>query len=202
MDFCCGLFTQELLVLNLLASRGYVYQFLNRLWWLIIYAYFGNDGKGSLAASTLAFSFLLFGSVIVEAVANYDAHLLFKNSNKWDRDLSKWMALSLVHVTMTSFVIITTIIVVGLFFNTVIDLRVKVLIRSQRLLWLLSPVIFLHGISTLLIALCEYLKRPRALMTSVIVQAAIMLIGKPRNIFITNAGNRKLHRLSAALVCH
>lgn len=178
MEFCGGSFTQELVVLNLLASRGYVYQFLQKLWWLIIYAYFGNDGKGSLAAATLAFSFLLFGSVIIEAVANYDAYLLYKNSSKLDRDLTKWFLLSIVHVTVTSISIITSIIVLGYLFNTFIDLKVKVLFRSQQLIWLLSPLLLLHGISSLLIALCEYLKRPRALITSVTVQALIMLIGK------------------------
>eukprot|EP01039_Chlorochromonas_danica_P003288 gene3288-3606_t len=170
---CCRRIGQECRGLNILATFGYLYNLLDRLFWLLAYLALGHLGKGHLAAGILSLTTihclmamidgLLVGqeyyckSVISRrgsAAAGGDGRMMTTSSSsstsgsvsavQVQEELRRWLYVSLLTGSAVIAVGAVLLVVFSFVLYSSLDLRSHVSVRSIQGCWFMLPALLGH----------------------------------------------------------
>lgn len=175
---CCRSLYQNIAIVNLIASKGYVYQFVEKAGLLALIITLGFRGRGNLAACFIAFS--VFGpsyAIMHASVGGLMFQLRQTSMSGDDHRIADCMKQAMVGVVFMTISLVAVVLVVSLVMFGILFVKVKVLYKAHWFMLLLTPSILLEGLQAILLIQHDYLNRSRPIFVSAILSSAIMMIG-------------------------
>lgn len=176
--FCRNLYHQ-LLVVNLICSHGYIFQFCENIYLLIILSLVGHSGRGVVAAACLGISFYLFFFSILEGVLQ--SLMFFMGEGK---QLQKWITIAIFISLSISVLFLLSIMTARLLIFPLLSFKTTVVDRATWFGILLVPYLFLTGIRSVLIRHHDFLSRTRPIIVASVISSLSVLLGTYFVVFI------------------
>jgi hypothetical protein len=139
---CCRRYFNEFKVINLTATYGYLYHFLDRTFYLLIYLSVGYLGKGNLAATILSMVLLNIVTLFMEGFLHAQEALAKRTVPSQRRS---WLYTALIIVFLHTVLYIILLVAFSFIIYSSIGVRQQISLRAIAMSWILLPTIPLHG---------------------------------------------------------
>jgi Na+-driven multidrug efflux pump len=174
---CITSLPQEIIVLNLIAGQGYISQFFENTFWILVYCGLGHNGKGNLAAGIVALSIYRTAySILNASISSQEIYMI--DYGKKENDYRRWVKISFILATLMTILLLIVIFVISIVIFGMLSIRSKVLWKARLLSLYLAPSLFLEGYTTILLQQLHYLNRNRPIIVSKVFSVITMFIGK------------------------
>lgn len=144
MNCFCGIF-ESIIKLNNLSKHGYLYQLLERSYFVSNYVFLGFMGKGNLASGIIALATYNICTLLLEGTLSAQISLLYL-SRRRKKGTRYWLFVSILAVGLLTLVASILFLISDLWIYSLLDLSNNVIFKSVSSSWLLVGVFFFHGL--------------------------------------------------------
>lgn len=172
MFSCLYSLYNQVLVLNLISSQGYVFHFLEQFFTLVVVSLLGHGGRGALAAGCIGLSLCFFFINLLTGIQQTVPHFLRK-----DKRHKKWLIAALFLNLIVCILYLATIFLLSLVLLPFIPLKNSVLRRAVWFAVLLSPYLFITGVRSLCIQHHDFMNRTRPIVVASAISSTSAFVG-------------------------
>lgn len=142
---CLNDWFQEWKLLNVQSTPGYVFYFLDRLYWILLYSIAGYFGKGNLGAVVIALGLYNLCNIVLEGILS--SFLLLLRSTKGDRKMENyWVSIACVIVLCSVCLTSGVFLLFNFVFYYNLGLNPNVKVKAIQFSWLLFPAFLFDGL--------------------------------------------------------
>lgn len=172
MFSCLYSLYNQVLVLNLISSQGYVFHFLEQFFTLVVLSLLGHGGRGALAAGCIGLSLCFLFINLLTGFQQTVPHFLGKEKRH-----KTWLIAAVFLNLIVCVLYLATIFLLSLVLFPFIPLKNSVLQRAVWFAILLSPYLFVSGVRSLCIQHHDFMNRTRPIIVASIISSTSAFVG-------------------------
>jgi Na+-driven multidrug efflux pump len=172
MFSCLYSLYNQVVVLNLISSQGYVFHFLEQFFTLVVLSLLGHGGRGALAAGCIGLSLCFLFINLLTGFQQTVPHFLRKEKHH-----KTWLIAALFLNLVVCILYLATILLLSLVLFPFLPLKNSVLRRAVWFAILLSPYLFVTGVRSLCIQHHDFMNRTRPIIVASMISSTSAFVG-------------------------